>query len=76
MIPICSTLANVKYGWFHFVANLLAWPAGTVPVTTTRSDEEDYMPPLREQDSMYRLAKKACEGSAGLPVGVQIMMAG
>jgi fatty acid amide hydrolase len=58
---------------YTFLGNLLAWPAGTVPVTTTRHDEEDYIAPEYEQDSMFRLGVKACKGSAGLPVGVQIM---
>lgn len=58
---------------YTFLGNLLAWPAGTVPVTTTRSDEQVYVVPEKERDSMYRLAAKACEGSQGLPVGVQVM---
>jgi fatty acid amide hydrolase len=58
---------------YTFLGNLLAWPAGTVPVTTTRSDEEVYTAPAYEQDSMFRLGVQACRGSTGLPVGVQVM---
>jgi fatty acid amide hydrolase len=58
---------------YTFLGNLLAWPAGTVPVTTTQRSEEVYTAPEYEQDSMFRLAVKACQGSSGLPVGVQIM---
>lgn len=58
---------------YTFLANLLSWPAGTVPVTSTLLSEEIYSVPACEQDSMYRLAAKACLGSTGLPAGVQIM---
>ena len=58
---------------YTFLANLLSWPAGTVPVTVTQSNEEEYVAPPIEHDSIYRLSAQACKGSAGLPVGVQIM---
>ena len=58
---------------YAFLANLLNWPAGTVPVTTTRPDEEEYAAPASERDMMYDYGVRACLGSAGLPAGVQVM---
>ncbi|CAM9849086.1 unnamed protein product [Choristocarpus tenellus] len=61
---------------YTFLANLLHWPAGVVPVTTVRPEEEEYrmetLPP-NQRDTIARFAEKALRGSEGLPVGVQIM---
>ena len=54
-----------------FFANLTGQPAGVVPVTTVRPDEEsDRRPGL---DVVARLARANETGSAGLPVGVQVV---
>ncbi|CAM9923414.1 unnamed protein product [Ascophyllum nodosum] len=61
---------------YTFLANLLHWPAGVVPVTVVRHDEEDYDVehlPMSQQDATARLAQVALKGLAGLPVGVQVM---
>ena len=73
---------------YMFLPNLLLWPAGTVPTTVVRPSEASYPGgpggggdgmgggeplPEAERDSVARLAMKAMEGSAGLPVGVQVM---
>lgn len=52
-------------------ANLLGTPCASVPITRVRADETSSR---REgRDSMLRLADRTDEGSAGLPVGVQIV---
>ncbi|TFW00513.1 amidase, partial [Oxalobacteraceae bacterium OM1] len=50
--------------------NVLGYPAGIVPVTTVRAGEESRRQP--GSDMVQRLAAKVEEGSAGLPIGVQI----
>ena len=50
--------------------NLLAWPAGVVPVTRVRAVETDRRP--RWGDMMDRAARRVDKSSAGLPVGVQV----
>lgn len=54
-----------------FFANLTGLPAGVVPVTVVRPDEEtDRRPGI---DVVERLARRNERGSAGLPVGVQVV---
>jgi fatty acid amide hydrolase len=53
------------------VYNLLGWPAGVVPVTRVRPEETDRRP--RGGDMMDRAARRVDKGSAGLPVGVQVV---
>lgn len=50
--------------------NVLGYPAGVVPVTAVRRDEESERKPSR--DVVERAAAKTDLGSAGLPIGVQI----
>jgi fatty acid amide hydrolase len=54
-------------------ANLLGLAAGAVPVTTVRPDEAGGRP--RSVDPVLRLAAATDRGSAGLPVGVQVVAA-
>lgn len=54
-----------------FLPNLLGLPAGVVPVTRVRPDEETERSP--GVDVVQRIARSAERGSAGLPVGVQVM---
>ena len=51
--------------------NLLGYPCGTVPFTRVRADEETFRTPSRDRldDGAYETEL----GSAGLPVGVQIV---
>ena len=63
---------------YTFLANLLHWPAGVVPVTTVREDEQHYdleRIPEEQRDSIARALHEAMKGSEGLPVGVQVMTA-
>ena len=54
-----------------FFANLTGVPAGVVPVTTVRAGEESDRAP--GADVVERLARRSERGSAGLPVGVQVV---
>jgi len=56
---------------YCFLANLLGAPAGVVPVTRVRADEQTDRPPSR--DVVQRAAQKVEQGSTGLPIGVQVM---
>lgn len=61
---------------YTFLANMLHWPAGSVPVTCVHEDEQYYdiaSLPVFQQDGLAKMLQKATEGSAGSPVGVQIM---
>jgi fatty acid amide hydrolase len=51
--------------------NLLGWPAGVAPVTRVRPDEEQGR--LGSGDAVTRAAQQVDQGSAGLPVGVQVI---
>ena len=59
------------FGTYTLLASLLGWPAGVVPVTTVRAEEESATP--RGNDKMDRAAAASEAGSRGLPIGVQIM---
>lgn len=51
--------------------NLLGMPAGAVPATRVRQEEESDRPASR--DTVERAARETEHGSAGLPVGVQVV---
>lgn len=55
-------------GSYCMLPNLLGIPAGVVPWTSVRADEESDRPDVRDQ----QLARKAEVDSRGLPIGVQI----
>lgn len=60
------------------IINVLHWPSGVVPITTVREDEAHYDNektgvPMWQRDSFSKLADATMEGSAGLPVGVQVV---
>jgi fatty acid amide hydrolase len=54
------------------LANLLDLPAGAVPVTTVRQ-EETVSPLPSSRDPVVAVAAECHRGSAGLPVGVQVL---
>lgn len=56
---------------YAMLYNLLGMPAGVVPVTTVRDDEQN--PPRAGRDIVERTARDVVRGSAGLPVGVQVV---
>lgn len=58
-------------GGYTILYNLLGYPAGVVPCTRVRSGEELGRAPSR--DMVEKTARKVELGSAGLPVGVQVV---
>jgi fatty acid amide hydrolase len=58
-------------GGYALLYNVLGYPAGVVPFTRVRSDEEVGRAPSR--DVMQKAARNVELGSAGLPVGVQVV---
>lgn len=58
-------------GAYNILYNLLGYPAGVVPVTRVRADEESEREMSR--DVIQRAARAVELGSAGLPVGVQVV---
>ena len=58
-------------GAYSLLAPVLGFPAGVVPVTRVRAGEETDRPQTR--DRVERTARRAEQGSAGLPVGVQLI---
>jgi Asp-tRNA(Asn)/Glu-tRNA(Gln) amidotransferase A subunit family amidase len=55
---------------YTLLYNLLGWPAGVVAATRVKVGEEKGRPASR--DLVEETARKVDEGSAGLPVGVQV----
>jgi fatty acid amide hydrolase len=53
-----------------FLFNVLGMPAGVVPITRVRPDEESDRP--ASKDKAEQRARSAEQGSAGLPVAVQV----
>ena len=61
----------VVAGGYAVLYNVLGYPTGIVPVTRVQAGEESRR--KRSRDPMERAARLAEQGSAGLPVGVQIV---
>lgn len=60
----------VTAGDYTLIYNLLGYPAGVVPVTRVQPGEELGREP--SGDIIQKVARKVEQGSAGLPVGVQV----
>lgn len=58
-------------GSYNMIYNVLGMPAGVVPVTRVRAGEETDRPNTR--DAVDRAARQTEQGSAGLPIGVQVV---
>ncbi|QCF27093.1 amidase [Hydrocarboniclastica marina] len=58
-------------GGYLTLYNLLGYPAGVVPMTRVRAEEETERKP--GLDYIKKLAQRIERGSAGLPVGVQVV---
>ncbi|MEY2952704.1 MAG: hypothetical protein RLZZ401_791 [Pseudomonadota bacterium] len=58
-------------GAYAALYNLLGYPAGVVPVTRVRADETPGLP--ESGDRIRQLARQVATGSAGLPLGVQVV---
>jgi fatty acid amide hydrolase len=61
----------VLAGGYTALYNVLGYPAGVVPVTRVRQGEESERPASR--DLVQQAARRVEIGSAGLPVGVQVV---
>jgi fatty acid amide hydrolase len=61
----------VLAGGYTALYNVLGYPAGIVPLTRVRADEELGRKPSR--DMVEQAAYKVELGSAGLPIGVQVV---
>jgi fatty acid amide hydrolase len=61
----------VTAGAYAILYNVLGYPAGVVPVSTVRPDEEQ--PRRRSADAAIKAARRAEEGSAGLPLAAQVV---
>lgn len=70
-VPHGSAMDMPVAGAYSLLAPVLGLPAGTVPVGRVRADEETRRP--LTGDRVERAARQAEEGSAGLPVGVQVI---
>jgi fatty acid amide hydrolase len=56
-------------GAYAPLANVSGFPAGVVPVTRVRADEESDRPASRDQ--VDKVARETERGSTGLPIAVQ-----
>jgi len=64
---------------YTFLANMLKWPAGVIPVTTVREHEQHYKfenLPENQKDCIANFAADTMKESAGLPVSVAVMTPG
>ena len=57
--------------FYCFIWNLVNFPVGAVPVTTVRDEEQRYN--SKWADKVSRTITENMEGSAGLPVGIQVV---
>jgi fatty acid amide hydrolase len=59
---------------YTFLFNILHLPAGVVPMTLVRDDEQYYEDIGHlNNDRAVRMAKDVCRQSAGLPIGIQLV---
>jgi fatty acid amide hydrolase len=66
-----STKDLATVGAYACLYNLLGYPAGVVPISRVREDEQVGRLPSR--DVIEKAALRVEQGSAGLPVGVQVV---
>ena len=69
----CGKIMSVAY---MFIANLLCWPSGTIPITTIRENEQHYRNedlPKEQRDMMSSYIAQEMKDSAGLPISVSVM---
>jgi fatty acid amide hydrolase len=79
LAPVCALPALthgasrdlLTAGGYATLYNLLGYPAGVVPVTRVQAGEESTR--AVSNDLLVKLARKVEQGSAGLPVGVQVI---
>jgi fatty acid amide hydrolase len=66
-----ATKELVTVGAYACLYNLLGWPAGVVPVSRVRENEQ--VGRQASRDVVNKVALRVEQGSAGLPVGVQVV---
>jgi fatty acid amide hydrolase len=70
-IPHGASRYLATAGGFNPLYNVLGYPAGVVPVSRVRAGEES--PRRPSPDLVLRAARQSEQGSAGLPLGVQVV---
>jgi fatty acid amide hydrolase len=70
-IPHGASRDIVLAGGYVVLYNYLGYPAGIVPVTKVRPEEESVR--KRSRDALEKAARRSEKGSAGLPVGAQVI---
>ena len=65
-----SILNVFQQGSYSQMYNYLDYPAGTIPITLVRSDEMVY--DGERKDGIDAECEKIMQGSAGLPIGIQV----
>ncbi|HEX6796684.1 MAG TPA: amidase family protein [Ktedonobacterales bacterium] len=70
-LPHGASKNLITAGAYAIVVNVLGYPAGIVPVTRVRQGEESDR--KGSADVVLRAARAAERGTAGLPVGVQVL---
>ena len=56
---------------YNFLWNILHYPCGVVPVTRVREDEQRFED--EHNDHWTKLLNKTARGSAGMPIGLQVV---
>lgn len=79
LMPTSLPATDLVYSDSHlFLAQLLQWPSGVVPVTIVREEETSYHSaiglPVQQRDTLSRAV--AMENSGGLPMSVQVLAPG
>ena len=49
-------------------------PAGTLPVTVETAQDQAALVDYQTSDTQHEMAKRACFGAEGCPIGVQVMI--
>src|SRR5262249_27221729 len=70
-IPHGASRYLATAGSFNPLYNVLGYPAGVVPFSRVRAGEES--PRRSSVDLVARAARQSEQGSAGLPLGVQVV---
>lgn len=61
------------YCCYNFVWNSLDYPVGSIPITKTKKEEEEFIDQWNRHDMIHDKVKECCKDSMGLPVGIQVV---
>jgi len=56
---------------YIFLWNVLNYPAGIVPITTVKREEQSFSD--KHNDGWTNLVNETCKGSEGMPISVQVI---